>query len=275
MTRLFAVIGDERVAKSLSPAMHNAALKAHGIDGLYLALAVEPERVDQAVAGIRGLGLAGVNVTVPHKQAVIPHLDALDPLAGRLGAVNTIVNQAGHLTGHNTDLPGMLWALQRAGADPAGRRCLVVGAGGAARAVVLGLIEAGAAEVTIAARRVEQAQALAAELDGQGAALADCAPAAAAAGLIVNASAVSDPAEGPDLAALAGAWNLAACRLVLDINYGRRVNLWRQLAQGAGVAFVDGRPMLAAQAAFSFALWTGLKPDPATFLAALPAPPAE
>ncbi|MFH1061197.1 MAG: shikimate dehydrogenase [Pseudomonadota bacterium] len=275
MTRLFAVIGDGRVAKSLSPAMHNAALTAHGIDGLYLALAVEPARVGEAVAGIRGLGLAGVNVTVPHKQAVIPHLDALDPLALRLGAVNTIVNQAGVLTGHNTDLPGLLWALKRAGVEPAGRRCLVVGAGGAARAVVLGLNQAGAAGVTIAARRVEQARALAAELGGEGVALAECAPIAAQAALIVNASAVSDPAEGPDLARLAAGWNLAACRLVLDINYGRRVNLWRQLARHAGAAFVDGRPMLAAQAAHSFALWTGLNPDPAAFLAALPAPPAE
>lgn len=274
MTRLFAVIGDARVAKSLSPVMHNAALRAHGIDGVYLALAVEPRRVGEAVAGIRALGLAGVNVTVPHKQAVIPHLDALDPLAARLGAVNTIVNQDGTLAGHNTDLPGLIWALGRAGCDLAGVECLVVGAGGAARAVVLGLAQAGA-RVTIAARRVEQAQALAAELGGEGAALAACAPLAAAAGLIVNASAVSDPAEGPELAELAVGWNLAACRLVLDINYGRRVNLWRQLAQGAGAAFMDGRPMLAAQAAMSFALWTGLNPDPAAFLAALPAPPAE
>lgn len=274
MTRLFAVIGDARVARSLSPAMHNAALQAHGVDGVYVALAVEPARLGQAVAGVRALGLAGVNLTAPHKRAVIPHLDGLDPLAKRLGAVNTIVNQAGALTGHNTDLPGMLWALDRAGFVPAGAACLVVGAGGAARAVVLGLVEAGAASVTIAARRAGQAQALAAELGGRGAALAETAPVAARADLIVNASPVSDPAEGPELANLAGAWNPAACRLVLDINYGRRVNLWRQMAQEAGAAFLDGRPMLAAQAAMSFALWTGLAPDPAEFLAALPAPPA-
>lgn len=274
MTRLFAVIGDGRVAKSLSPAMHNAVLANHGIDGVYLALKVEPERVGEAVAGIRALGLAGVNVTVPHKQAVMPHLDELAPLAARLGAVNTIVNRDGRLAGHNTDLPGLNWALGRAGGEVAGARCLVVGAGGAARAVALGLNEAGAARVSVAARRGQQARSLAALLGGEGVDLAQAGPLAAAAELVINASAVSDPAEGPELARLVAGWKLDACRLVLDINYGRRVNLWRQTAQRFGAAFMDGRPMLAAQAAMSFALWTGLEPDPEEFLAALPAPPA-
>lgn len=270
MTKVFAVLGDARVAKSYSPAMHNAVLAAHGLDAVYVPLRVEPGQVPAAMEGVRALHLAGVNVTVPHKPAVAACMDELSPQAARLGAVNTVAPVDGRLIGHNTDVGGLLWALGQAGFDPAGRSCLVVGAGGAARAVVLALAEAGA-RLVVASRRAEQATELATNLGGTGAGLDQAGEIAAGAELIVNASAVSDPAEGPELAAVVVGWRPAACRLVLDINYGRRVNLWRDLAQGQGAAFQDGRPMLAGQAAYSFGLWTGLSPDPRQFLAALPA----
>lgn len=268
---LLAVLGDQRVSRSLSPVMHNAALKAHGLEGLYLALNVRPAEVGEAVRGLKALGFAGANVTVPHKQAVLPYLATLSDLARELLAVNTIVVRDGLLEGHNTDVGGFLAALQGAGQPPQGRQALVVGAGGAARAVVLGLRLAGAGRVTVAGRRLEQARELCGQLGGQAVTLDDLPEALGQAEIIVNASAVSTPSESPQMAALLAGLDLGAgCRLVMDLNYGRRDNFWRALAGRAGAAFTDGRSMLAAQAALSFNLWTGREATAQEFFAALP-----
>jgi shikimate dehydrogenase len=150
---LLAVLGDERVGRSLSQLMHNAVLKAHGLMGQYLALKVHPGEVGEAVRGLKALGFMGANVTVPHKQAVVPYLSTLSDLAHQLMAVNTIVVKDGLLAGHNTDVGGFLTALERSGQTPQGQSALVVGCGGAARAVVLGLRLGGAARILVAGRR--------------------------------------------------------------------------------------------------------------------------
>jgi shikimate dehydrogenase len=138
--------------------MHNAAFEALGLDWAYVPFAVAPERVGEAVAGIRALGLRGVNVTVPLKELVPPYLDALTPRAARLGAVNTIINDDGHLTGDSTDGRGFLAALREADALPTpGNRAVVLGAGGSARAVADSLREIGIA-VTIANRTLDRAR---------------------------------------------------------------------------------------------------------------------
>ena len=148
-TGLVAVLGHP-VAHSLSPRMHNAAFRAQGVDMVYLAFDVHPERLGAAVDGLRALGLRGANVTVPHKERVILLLDEVEPLAARLGAVNTIVNEDGRLMGHNTDVAGFREALRTVRPEGArGLRCLVAGAGGAARAVVAALIEDGAARIWV------------------------------------------------------------------------------------------------------------------------------
>ncbi|MBI4800474.1 MAG: shikimate dehydrogenase [Desulfarculus sp.] len=268
---LLAVLGDERVARSLSPVMHNAALKAHGLEGQYLALKVHPAEVGEAVRGLKALGFAGANVTVPHKEAVLPYLSTLSDLARELLAVNTIVVKDGLLEGHNTDVGGFLAALEGTGQPPKGRAALVVGAGGAARAVVLGLRLAGAARVTVASRRLEQARELCGQLGGQAIIMDDLPQAAGQAEIIVNASAVSTPSESPEMAAMVAGLKLGAgCRLVMDLNYGRRGNFWRALAGRSSAAFLDGLSMLAAQAALSFNLWTGLAATAQEFYAALP-----
>lgn len=267
---LLAVLGDQRVAKSLSPVMHNAALKARGLEGVYLALPVRPEAVGPAVAGLKALGFAGANVTVPHKRAVLPFLDDLSDLARRLGAVNTIIVKDGRLRGHNTDVGGFLTALEEAGCPPQGLGALVVGAGGAARAAVLALGEAGA-RVSVAGRDLDKARRLCQELGGQALALGELPRVLPTAELIVNASAVSAPAESPELAGLlAGLRPGPSCRLVADLNYGRVQNFWQDLAERGRVGFRDGRYMLAAQAALSFSLWTGQAASAREFFAALP-----
>jgi shikimate dehydrogenase len=152
------VIGSP-IRHSLSPVLHNAAFRALDLDWAFLAFEVTAGDGAAAVHGARALGIEGLSVTMPHKADVIPALDKLSPTAEKLGAVNTITRQGGALLGLSTDGPGFLDALRLdEGFDPAGRRCVVFGAGGAARAVVLALAEAGAAQVTVVNRTAERAR---------------------------------------------------------------------------------------------------------------------
>jgi shikimate dehydrogenase len=165
-TRLAGVIGDP-VRHSLSPVLHNAAFAALGLDWVYVALPVQAGAGAAAVAAMATLGIDGLNVTMPHKGAAAAAVDHRSPVAERLASVNTVTRSTRGLQGDSTDGEGFVRSLRTdEGFDPSGRRCLVVGAGGAARAVVLALADAGAAEVVVAARRPEAA-AQAAELAGR------------------------------------------------------------------------------------------------------------
>jgi shikimate dehydrogenase len=165
-TRVAAVLGWP-VAHSLSPVIHNAAFDALEMDWTYVALPVQPGDVPAAVAGLRALGFAGANVTMPHKEAVAAVMDELADDADRLQAVNTIEMGADRLVGHNTDAPGFARFLERdAGFDPAGKTALVFGAGGAARACALAAARAGLTRIVVALREPARAAPVAAALDG-------------------------------------------------------------------------------------------------------------
>ena len=142
-TKLCGVIGDP-IEHTMSPAMQNAAFRGKGVDYLYVAFRVKPEELGKAIAGMRALNIRGLNVTIPHKVTVIPFLDELDPLAEKIGAVNTIVNEDGVLKGYNTDASGFLQALLEKGIKPAGKKVVILGAGGASRAISLTLADRGA-----------------------------------------------------------------------------------------------------------------------------------
>ena len=247
-TRLAGVIGWP-VAHSRSPQMHNAAYAALGMDWAYVAMPVEPGRLEAALRGIAALGFAGVNVTIPHKQGVAALCDELSPEARRAGSVNTVLVQPdGRLRGETTDGGGMLDAI---GELPAGG-ALVIGAGGSARAAVVALAGAGAA-VTVAARRPEASAALASDL---GVAVGQW-PVREPAAVIVNATPVGqagDAAQLPvDEALIAGA------TVVCDLAYrGDDVETGLVLAaRAAGVRAVDGLDVLVGQGARAFALITG------------------
>ena len=268
MIRL-AVIGDQRVVHSLSPRMHNALLRREGLEGRYDAIPVEADDLGAFLGGLDREGFTGINVTVPHKQAVLPFIDSLDEEAATLGAVNTIVVKGERLEGGNTDCPGFAQALTETGYAAKDKPALVVGAGGAARSVVLALARLGASPLWVAARRPAQAQALCAELGGEGISMDQAASVSAGACLLVNAAAVSSPAESPDMAAWVEALKAPSLEQIMDINYGRERNFWAELAQANGARFSDGLVMLAHQAALSFTRWTGRPVAGARFLAAL------
>ncbi|MFC3748281.1 shikimate dehydrogenase [Paenibacillus sp. GCM10012306] len=160
---LLGVMGDP-IGHSKSPLMHSAALNAMGISGAYVPLHVKPENLGEAVHAIRTLGFRGVNITIPHKVAVMEYLDRLDESALAIGAVNTIVNDDGVLTGYNTDGIGYVRSLKaEAIPDLSGTRIMVIGAGGAARGIVAALLQESPASIIIANRTADKAQELAAE----------------------------------------------------------------------------------------------------------------
>ncbi len=237
------------VSHSLSPAMHNAAFAATGMDGVYVPFPVED--VAGAITGFKALGVRGVSVTIPHKQAVIGHLDDIDPVAEKIGAVNTLVFSQGRVKGHNTDWLGANRALA-ARMDLDGASVLLLGAGGSARAIGFGLLEAGA-KLAIASRSPEPGQALARLLDCPWHPLADVAQLQADA--VVNATSVGmgQMAE----MSLVPAAKIGDFSVVMDIVYAPLETRMLREAKGAGCRTINGLQMLLYQGAAQFELWTG------------------
>jgi shikimate dehydrogenase len=268
---LVGVIGSP-IAHSLSPVLHNAAFAALGLDATWHSQAFEVTagQAASALEAMRGADISGLSVTMPHKADVAALVDERTDVAQRLGAVNCIINRNGHLVGTNTDGQGFVASLARgAGFVPAGKRCLVIGAGGAARAVVLALAEAGASEVAVLNRTPERAAAAAAL--------------AGAAGSVVPAERAGSPGDkhlveivgSADLVVnatplgMAGAFHggpvdwlvapnlLHPDQVAADLVYVPRPTRWLAEAAAAGAHPVDGLGMLVHQAAAQLELWTG------------------
>ncbi len=264
MSATLGIIGYP-IAHSISPIFQQAALDHCGIDATYQAYEVAPDDVGQFVNGLRRDGAWGINVTVPHKEAVIPHLDEVDDWATAAGAVNTIVNRDGRLTGHNTDGLGFLRALQdEGGFVPEGSRVLILGAGGAARGVVLALSRAKVATLIIANRTLERAQRLADlahSADTEGIAIPldgkDLTEAAGAADLIVNCTTIG-MSHGPDEAGSPlPSESITSTVLVNDLVYNPLETPLLKAAAQAGATCLGGILMLVYQGAASFEMWTG------------------
>jgi shikimate dehydrogenase len=257
---LVGVIGSP-ITHSLSPLLHRAAFRALGLDGWEShAIEVPAGEAQSALAGMRSARFTGLSVTMPHKTDVLADLDECSAVAQRLGAVNCIVNRDGRLEGANTDGEGFVASVRRGtGFDPRGRRCLVAGAGGAARAVVLALAEAGASEVAVMNRTASKAEA-AAELAGhagRAVAVGDV-DVVAQADLVVNATPVGMVA-GDELAVpLVAADLLHPGQVAADLVYVPRPTAWLVAAADVGAQILDGLGMLVHQAAAQMALWTGL-----------------
>jgi shikimate dehydrogenase len=252
------------VSHSLSPRLHNAAFAALGLDYVYVPLPVRAEQVGEAVRGLAALGFRGANVTIPHKGAVIPHLDGLSEDARLAEAVNTIVVDGGALRGHNTDVEGVRAAIAGAAGDSLeGAPALVFGAGGAGRAAALALARLGC-PLTIVNRTPAAAERLSALITAG-------VPGAACAWLpfselteslvedqrvVVNATSLGMAGEGKVPAVLAD--NVTAGQVVFDAVYASTTTGFLVAAQSRGATVVDGVTMLLRQAAEAFSLWTGL-----------------
>ncbi len=256
------------VSHSVSPAMHNAAFEKLGLDWCYVPLPVPIEptsRISEAIAGLRAMGLRGANVTVPHKQNVIPYLDQLTPAARAIGAVNTIIVEGDEtLTGDNTDAAGFIADLRAHKVDPTGKRVAILGAGGSARAVVYGLAEAGARQIMLFNRTRDRAEVLAAEMWGRfpdtrfAAHLlpGDIPRTADHVDLIVNCTSLGMTPKVDGLP-----WDEDAAfssgQVVYDLVYNPMETRLLTLARGDGAQAIGGLGMLIWQAALAFERWTG------------------
>jgi shikimate dehydrogenase len=260
-TRLAGIMGWP-VSHSRSPALHNFWLDEHGIDGVYVPLAVRPDQLERALRALPALGFRGCNLTIPHKEAAMAVVDRVDPVARRIGAVNTIVVAADDsLEASNTDAYGFRENLFDGAPDwgPEAGPAVILGAGGAARAIAVALIEAGVAEIRLVNRTLARAEAMAGELAGPAARIS-AHPwsgrnrALAGAGLLVNATSLG-MAGGPgleiDLALL------PSFAVVVDIVYVPLDTALLVEARGRGYRTVDGLGMLLHQARPGFEAWFG------------------
>jgi shikimate dehydrogenase len=263
-TKVCGVIGDP-IEHTMSPAMHNAAFRELDIDYWYVPFRVKQEELGKAVEGMRALNIRGLNVTIPHKVAIIPYLDKLDPLAERIGAVNTIVNDDGVLTGYNTDATGFLQALLEARVEPKEKNMVILGAGGASRAISFILAERGAKLVILNRRQeLDWAEELArriSEIFKEVKALelnkGNLAMVLERAEVLVNATSVGmspNINETPVPARL-----LRPGLVVFDIIYNPIKTRLLKEAEAAGAQTIGGLDMLVGQGALSFEKWTGLK----------------
>jgi shikimate dehydrogenase len=266
-TGVLCVIGHP-IAHSLSPQMHNAAIAALGMDLCYVAFDVPPEKLGCALQGMRGLGILGMNVTVPHKQAVVEHIDEVSEEARLVGAVNTVKNEDGRLVGFNTDVYGILKSLEDAGLCVLPKRVAVLGASGAARGVVYALASRPEVECVFVFNRTlqkaEEMSAVLAEATGKRICalpledahlrehLGEC-------GLLVNATSVGMH-PNVDASPLPDASVLHPGLVVYDAVFNPRTTKLLQQAVERGCKAVSGIGMLVHQGAKSFEIWTGVKP---------------
>ncbi|MGC8833018.1 MAG: shikimate dehydrogenase [Armatimonadota bacterium] len=266
-TGVLCVIGHP-IAHSLSPRMHNAAIAALGMDLCYVAFDVPPEKLGHAVQGMRGLGIIGMNVTVPHKQAVVEYIDEISDEARLVGAVNTVKNEGGRLVGFNTDVYGILKSLEDAGLSVLPKQTAVLGASGAARGVVYALASRPEVEsVFVFNRTLRKAEemctvlaeatrkkiyALPLEDTHLRKHLGEC-------GLLINATSVGMHPD-VDASPLPDASVLHSGLVVYDAVFNPRTTKLLKQAQERGCRTVSGIGMLVHQGAKSFEIWTGIQP---------------
>lgn len=264
-TKKIGIIGWP-VGHSQSPAIQNAAFKAAGLDYVYVPLPVKPDKLEAAVEGLKALDFAGANVTIPHKVDIMQYLDKIDESATKIGAVNTIVIREGVCTGYNTDGDGFTKALLTKSVNPSGKKVVILGAGGAARAVVCGLLQQEAASVTVCARNREKAlQFLTLFSDSDKVTFClwqqgrEFSEALSICDLLVNCTSLG---MSPKLDTQPFVdWQVISKPIaVCDLVYNPLETVFLKTAAALGHRIVTGDGMLIEQGALAFSLWTGCEP---------------
>ncbi|WP_461829074.1 shikimate dehydrogenase [Aquifex sp.] len=249
-TELYGVIGYP-IRHSLSPIFQNALLEYAGLNGVYLAFEVKPEELGKALQGFKAIGVKGINVTIPHKEAIMEHLDEIDPVAREIGAVNTVKFENGRAAGYNTDWIGFLKALRMLVPSVEGEKVLVLGAGGASKAVVYALLQAGA-EVFLWNRTREKALNLVKKFGNRLTAVNKPEEIIKETRIIVNTTSVGLREDDPEIFDYS---LITPEHMVVDIIYKETKLIKR--AKEVGAKHQDGLPMLLWQGIESFKIWNG------------------
>jgi shikimate dehydrogenase len=252
------------VAENPTIVMQEAGFRAMGLNWRYLTIEVRPEQLADAMRGLRAFNMAGINLTIPHKVAVLQYLDGLSPGAELMGAVNTVVREGDRLLGHNTDGKGFVRSVrEEAGMDPQGKQVVFLGAGGAARAMSVEMALAGAAHITIVNRTPERGRDLAALLRDRTPADAEFVPwqgeysVPAGVDILVNATSIGLFPDVEDAPAVDMA-SIHPGLLVCDVIPNPPHTAFLRAAQARGARTLDGLGMLVGQGAIAFKMWTGV-----------------
>ena len=266
---VFCIISDDRVFTSKAPAIFNQVMHHSGINGTYVPFMVAPDRIGEAMASLRTLHIAGANITIPFKEAVIPFLDSVSESAEIIGAINTIARNGDKLKGYNTNAIGLMDALEEIGCAPAGKTAMILGAGGAAKAAAFVLKWLKADQIFVVSKNAARARQVATLAGGKAIPIEEVLNHDIPIQILINAGTISTRTESPEIADLVEKFHLPHCELVLDLNYGRKENIWEAKARKSGILFQDGLLPLIHQAKNSLALWTGLDIDTDVFHKAL------
>ena len=259
--KVLAILSDQRVHKTASPALHNTVIQARNLEKeyCYVPLEIHGEDLAEALAGLRALNIAGANVTIPYKERVGEFLDEVSASAKAAGAINTIIRRGDKLIGDNTDIIGYIDSLKFNNINPKGKKVCIVGNGGAARGLIVGLKQAGAEKIIIAGRSADKASTLAKEFNIAYTTIAELETLKNSIDIITNTTPISTAEESPELAEFILNLDFTSLDAVVDINYGRANTFWESLAKRTGAVFIDGQPMLALQGRAAFEMWTGIK----------------
>ena len=268
---VFCILSDERVYSSKSPDVFNRVMKQAGINGSYVPFMVQPDKIGEAMSSLSTLHMAGANVTVPFKEAVIPFMDSVSESATIIGAINTIARNKDKLKGYNTNAIGLMDALEEIQFDPAGKTALIIGAGGAAKAAAFVLKWLKADKIFVAGRSEARARQVAVRASGEFLILDELLEQNIPVKILINATTASSREESKELADISKKLQLPKCELIFDLNYGRAHNFWQEKAAKNGIMFRDGLLTLIHQAKNSLSLWTGLEIETDAFRKALEA----
>lgn len=263
MGKLFGLLG-YKISHSMSPVMHNDAFRAMNLPHYYQLFDVKPTELKDAVLGIRALNISGFNITIPHKVAIMEYLDEIDETAQMIGAVNTVLNRDGKLIGYNTDCDGYLSSLLNVTGERLKEMdALVLGAGGAARAVVYALAKYGVKSLTIANRTIEKADAIAKDFCHlchiQTCFLHDAQNHLSAYDLIVNTTSIGMSPNTDEVPVRLE--TIKENAVVSDIIYNPLKTKFLEQAEEKGATILNGVGMFVEQGALAFEIWTGMKPD--------------
>lgn len=262
MKKLYAVIGDP-IAHSMSPQMHNELFQHYAIDAHYQPLLVKPEHLNEAVSGLKAIGIAGFNVTIPHKTEIIRYLDEVDPLANQIGAVNTVVNLNGRLIGYNTDGLGFLVGLSSKITDFIAQTILIIGAGGAARAIFYTLAKSGVKTLDLCNRSIDKAEQLIEscpyKTNSKALSLEEAENNLQSYGIIIQTTNIGMEPYNDQLPI-----NVSLIKkgsVVSDIIYNPLETVFLNEAKKKEAITQNGVDMFVHQGALAFEYWTGISPD--------------
>ncbi len=255
---VFGLIGDRRVKSSLSPVMFESVFAAMGYDGKYVVFNLDKKDLHKAIHDAKSAGLAGLNVTVPHKESVMACLDGLSQNAAEVGAVNTISFKGDRAVGFNTDTGGFGDLLEHCQIATTDSDICIIGAGGAAKAVLHRATKLNCRSINVINRTYSKAHTLSMLLGGTAVPMESASEVLETCSVLINTTSVSEVEQSPQfLNAFMRRIHFRRLQTIVDINYGRKDNFWCQLAKANGAQFVDGLFMLAAQGRRSFFVWTG------------------